>query len=387
LENLESARMTRVELLEADAGMATTNQRLVDFQQLVAHLSERSERISDVVQLIEGVSSQTQLLALNASIEAAHAGAAGKGFAVVADEVRKLSESVGQAADDISQNLGGMLQDVQQTSQGIQDLTVDFRGTSAILGRASEHFAKLVLEFEENTSQLSGATAAVEGISGTSVEIHHQAKAIQNLSLEAQQRLQDSTHLSGDMNRATEKLLELVSRFRTGTGELEAVIQRATHWRDAMQDRMRHLSGRGIDVFDRAYKPVPHTDPQKYLTCYSDLFTRELQAMVDEARKDLASNYAVPVDVNGYLPVHHSEVSMAMTGDPKVDLLKSRHQRIFFHVETEKRRVKNTEPFLLQTYMRDTGEILNDLSMPIHIGGRHWGAIVTGFKPERFIQA
>jgi methyl-accepting chemotaxis protein len=70
-----------------------------------------------------------------------------------------------------------------------------------------------------------------------------------------------------------------------------------------------------------------------------------------------------------------------------VDLLKSRHQRIFFHVETEKRRVKNTEPFLLQTYMRDTGEILNDLSMPIHIGGRHWGAIVTGFKPERFIQA
>jgi methyl-accepting chemotaxis protein len=48
--------------------------------------------------------------------------------------------------------------------------------------------------------------------------------------------------------------------------------------------------------------------------------------------------------------------------------------------------VRNTEAFLLQTYMRDTGEILNDLSMPIYIKGEHWGAIVNGFNPERFIQ-
>jgi methyl-accepting chemotaxis protein len=75
-----------------------------------------------------------------------------------------------------------------------------------------------------------------------------------------------------------------------------------------------------------------------------------------------------------------------MTGDPRVDLLKSRHQRLFFGVETERRRARNTETFLFQTYMRDTGEILNDLAMPIHVGGQHWGAIVTGFTPERFIQ-
>jgi methyl-accepting chemotaxis protein len=387
LENLESARMTRVELLEADAGMATTNQRLVDFLELVARLSERSERISDVVQLIEGVSSQTQLLALNASIEAAHAGAAGKGFAVVADEVRKLSESVGQAAEEISQNLGGMLQDVHQTSQGIQDITVDFRGTSAILGRTSEHFAKLVCEFEENTSQLSGATTAVEGISGTSVEIHHQAKDIQSLSLEAQQRLQESTRFSGDMNRATEKLLELVSRFRTGTGELEAVIQQATHWRDAMQARIQELAERGINVFDRDYRPVPNTNPQKFLTTYATAFGKELQPLFDEARKELGSIYAVALDTNGFLAIHHSGVSEPLTGDFKVDVVSSRHLRLYFNVDTEKRRSRNTEPFLFQTYMRDTGEILNDLSMPIQVQGKHWGAMVTGFNPERFLQA
>jgi methyl-accepting chemotaxis protein len=386
LENLEAARMTRTELLEADASMATTHRRLTEFSELVVRLNERSERIIDVVQLIEGVSEQTKLLALNASIEAAHAGEAGKGFAVVAEEVRKLSGNVGEAAEEISRNLGDMLQEVELTSQGIQEITADFQGTSGILGRASEHFGKLVRDFEENSAQLTGATSAVGSISGTSVEIHQQARDIQSLSVTAEGRLQESTRFSGDMNRATERLLELVSRFRTGTGELESVIQRTYRWRDAMEARIQELAARGVDVFDQSYRPVPDTNPQKFTTSYAAVFARELQPLFDEARRDLGSIYSVALDVNGYLATHHSGVSEPMTGDPQVDVLKSRHQRIYFTVETEKRRARNTEAFLFQTYMRDTGEILNDLALPIRIGGRHWGAMVNGFNPERFLQ-
>lgn len=386
LENLDAARMTRTELLEADASMATTHRRLTEFSELVVRLNERSERIIDVVQLIEGVSEQTKLLALNASIEAAHAGEAGKGFAVVAEEVRKLSGNVGEAAEEISRNLGDMLQEVELTSQGIQVITADFQGTSGILGRASEHFGKLVRDFEENSAQLTGATSAVGSISGTSVEIHQQARDIQSLSVTAEGRLQESTRFSGDMNRATERLLELVSRFRTGTGELESVIQRTYRWRDAMETRIQELAARGTDVFDQSYRPVPDTNPQKFTTSYAALFARELQPLFDEARRDLGSIYSVALDVNGYLATHHSGVSEPMTGDPQVDVLKSRHQRIYFTVETEKRRARNTEAFLFQTYMRDTGEILNDLALPIRIGGRHWGAMVNGFNPERFLQ-
>lgn len=386
LENLDAARMTRTELLEADASMATTHRRLTEFSELVVRLNERSERIIDVVQLIEGVSEQTKLLALNASIEAAHAGEAGKGFAVVAEEVRKLSGNVGEAAEEISRNLGDMLQEVELTSLGIQEITTDFQGTSGILGRASEHFGKLVRDFEENSAQLTGATSAVGSISGTSVEIHQQARDIQSLSVTAEGRLQESTRFSGDMNRATERLLELVSRFRTGTGELESVIQRTYRWRDAMETRIQELAARGTDVFDQSYRPVPDTNPQKFTTSYAAVFARELQPLFDEARRDLGSIYSVALDVNGYLATHHSGVSEPMTGDPQVDVLKSRHQRIYFTVETEKRRARNTEAFLFQTYMRDTGEILNDLALPIRIGGRHWGAMVNGFNPERFLQ-
>ena len=384
-DNLDTAKLTRRELIEADTGMTATNARLVVFSDLVGRLEERSGRISDVVKLIEDVAGQTKLLALNASIEAAHAGDVGKGFAVVAEEVRKLSENVGEAAEDISQNLGAMLEDVEQTSVGIREITRDFQGTTTILARVSDHFSRMIVEFEANSAQLTNASAEVEGISVTSGEIHLQAQDIHTTSKDSARRLEDATRFCSEMNLSTETLLEQVSAFRTGRGELEAVIGIATRWRDAMQDRILELSNRGVNVFDQNYRPVPDTDPQKFLTAYTEVFGRELQVMFDEARRELSSNYSVALDLNGYVATHHTDVARPMTGDPKVDLLMSRHQRIFFTLDSEKRRARNTQTFLLQTLLRDTGEILFDLSLPIHIGGRHWGALINGFKPDRFL--
>ena len=385
-ENLALAQAAQEDLHQADAGMAATSQRLLAFAEHVARMNERSERISDVALLIEGISEQTALLALNATIEAAHAGQAGRGFAVVAEQVRKLSDRAKQAANEISHNLGEMLQDVASTAQGIQEITADFQGTTAVLNRTSEHFGMLVKEFEENTGQLTGTTTALEGIVGTSQGIHDQACSIHELSLEAQARLGDSTQCSLGMNHATEKLLEVVSRFRTGSGELEAVLDKAAGWHRLMEDRITALQAKGLNLFDRNYRPVPGTVPQKFTTSYTSHMPGALQALFDEARQDLGATYAVAVDVNGYLAVHHSGVSEPMTGDPVLDRLQSRQERLYFDSDCEKRRATNTHPFLLQTYMRDTGEILSDLSIPIQVQGRHWGAMVMGFKPERFLE-
>ncbi|MDP3638881.1 MAG: methyl-accepting chemotaxis protein, partial [Azonexus sp.] len=73
--------------------------------------------------------------------------------------------------------------------------------------------------------------------------------------------------------------------------------------------------------------------------------------------------------------------SNAPTGDPAVDLVKCRHKRIF-NDPVGLKLAKNQKSSLFQTYVRDTGEILNDLSMPIVIGGRHWGAVRIGFKAD-----
>ncbi|MFY0676937.1 MAG: hypothetical protein JXR18_06610 [Neptuniibacter sp.] len=61
--------------------------------------------------------------------------------------------------------------------------------------------------------------------------------------------------------------------------------------------------------------------------------------------------------------------------------------RIFFDTRSEQRRATHTQPFLLQTYVRDTGEILNELSIPAYLDGQHWGALIVGFDPNVLLNA
>jgi len=110
-----------------------------------------------------------------------------------------------------------------------------------------------------------------------------------------------------------------------------------------------------------------------------------LQKKIDELRQKIGAIYSLPVDINGYLPCHHAEFSNAMTGNYDVDILKSRHMRIYANSSAEKRRATNTKPFLLQAYVRDTGEVLNDLSLPIYVNGKHWGALIIGLTPDKLL--
>jgi methyl-accepting chemotaxis protein len=95
--------------------------------------------------------------------------------------------------------------------------------------------------------------------------------------------------------------------------------------------------------------------------------------------------FAVIVDNNGYLPVHNTKFSKPLTGNKEVDFVGNRARR-FFKSPPELRSARNTEPFLLQTYLRDTGELMCDLALPIFIDGRHWGAIRVGFDSATVLE-
>lgn len=135
-------------------------------------------------------------------------------------------------------------------------------------------------------------------------------------------------------------------------------------------------------LFDTFYIPIPNTDPQKYRTQYDSLSDGVVQPLIDAVlERDKRLVFVVIVDRNGYLPTHNSRFAQPLTGNPEVDAKANRTKRIF-NDRTGLTAARNTEPFLLQRYSRDTGEEMSDLSMPIVIQNRHWGALRVGYRQK-----
>ena len=132
-------------------------------------------------------------------------------------------------------------------------------------------------------------------------------------------------------------------------------------------------------LFDTFYIPIPNTDPQKFHTQY-DRYTDEtiriiLDQYLDESKR---IKFVVAVDRNGYLPTHNTKYSKPLTGKGDYDTKHNRTKRMF-NDRTGLAAARNQEKFLLQRYSRDTGEVMMDLSVPIYIEGKHWGAIRIGY--------
>lgn len=135
-------------------------------------------------------------------------------------------------------------------------------------------------------------------------------------------------------------------------------------------------------LFNFNYRQVPNTDPPKYTTGFDDFTDRVLPEIQEPILQENAGIvYAGAVDVNGYFPTHNLKFSKPLTGNPDVDLAANRTKRIF-NDYTGARCGSNTERFLLQTYKRDTGEVMHDLSSPIYVNGKHWGGFRIGYAPE-----
>ena len=121
-------------------------------------------------------------------------------------------------------------------------------------------------------------------------------------------------------------------------------------------------------MFDTFYIPIPNTSPQKFHTQYDALSDTVIQRILDKYLvKDPRIAFVVAVDRNGYLPTHNAKA-------------RARSKRLF-NDRTGLAAARNTQPFLLQKYSRDTGETMYDLSVPIFVHKRHWGALRIGYQP------
>ncbi len=382
--NLNKVRISFKELETVAQKVAAINRTVTSFGETIDELNRNSGSIMDIIAVINEMSDQTNLLSLNATIEAARAGEHGKGFAVVAEEVRNLAKQIKPATEDISNKINNMIAIVNKTkseSNTIIDASMEVNNT---VSDTAANFKGMIGDFEETNDQLLKISAAIEELSLTNNEVNEKVGNINVLSHEVFTDMETSGKTVGGLTEITEKMQEMVAGYRTGMGMLDNIIPMVQRHRDHVQDVLHRISKKGINVFDENYKAIPNTKPQKLTCAYTEAIVKELQDYVDKILKEIPGCiYSIPVDRKGYLAVHHSHVSKPLTGKYDVDLLQSRNMRFFFDTQCDIRRATNkTSPMLFQTYMRDTGEVLNDLSMPITVNDRHWGGFIVGLKPE-----
>jgi methyl-accepting chemotaxis protein len=134
-------------------------------------------------------------------------------------------------------------------------------------------------------------------------------------------------------------------------------------------------------LFSFFYYPIPKTDPSKFNTDWDQLSDRDLLAIEEAVLvKSATILYAIVCDKNGYVPTHNQRYSLPLTGNPASDLLNNRTKRLF-QDRTGFAAARNEAPFLIQRYQRDTGEVLAEVSVPLYVNDKHWGAIRLGYRP------
>jgi methyl-accepting chemotaxis protein len=162
------------------------------FSTTVTGLKENSENIRNILNMVEEFSDQTNLLALNAAIEAARAGEAGRGFAVVADEVRSLSVKVNDATRQISDFINQMNTLVGETNQESEQLIEHSKGAEQAISITSDGFMTMSQEFERNQAQLEDIVSAVRQLETTQNNTHQTVLQIVELGQHAKIQIDDA---------------------------------------------------------------------------------------------------------------------------------------------------------------------------------------------------
>jgi methyl-accepting chemotaxis protein len=180
----------------------------------IHNLGKSSDQIGEIIGVIDHIADQTNLLALNAAIEAARAGEQGRGFAVVADEVRKLAEQTTKATKQIT----GMIQQIQTDShnavRSMSDATKQVDAGIALTDRAGTSLHEIVEISQKVTHMVTQIAVANEEQSSTSEEISKNMEAIASVTQQTASGTQQIARAAEDLNRLTETLQQLVNQFK-----------------------------------------------------------------------------------------------------------------------------------------------------------------------------
>ncbi|MGE5490940.1 MAG: methyl-accepting chemotaxis protein [Actinomycetota bacterium] len=186
-----------------------------DASRTVAGLGSKSQEIDAIVRSIKDIADQTNLLALNAAIEAARAGEQGRGFAVVADEVRKLAERTAKSTDEIAGMIGGIQHETQSAVLTMERSVTQVSTGVSLVASAGDNIAKIKDESAQVAHAVSAISDALAEQSAASGDI---SRNVETIAAQAESNSEHASHTAvaaNQLEKLAESLNGKVSRFRT----------------------------------------------------------------------------------------------------------------------------------------------------------------------------
>jgi methyl-accepting chemotaxis protein len=194
--------------------MQSIKQTVTDTAQSVEELGKRGEQIGQIIAVINDIADQTNLLALNAAIEAARAGEHGRGFAVVADEVRKLADRTTKATDEIAHSITAIQTETKQAvdrmSKGTDQVTKGVERAS----HAGESLQQIVSSARAVAEMIQSIAAAADQQSTASTQVANNIENISSVTRQTSQGASQAAEASGQLSAKAEQLQHLVKQFK-----------------------------------------------------------------------------------------------------------------------------------------------------------------------------
>ncbi len=438
----ETSKKTSLYCVE---GQNVSAAALKSAQELSVHMEHTFERISSLVKNIQGVSEisktiqdvalQTKLLSFNASVEAARAGEHGKGFSIVAREIQKLGENTARETKTIMDLLEKINHDLDPSSEALT-ISKKLAASSSLQSiELNSFFEKISQSVIEVTNQLQSiAESCVE--QKTSIDITYESmKETQQHAKEVERNTEELDRHTKNLSNISETAFTIFGKYDVGTF-FNQTVQRAhdlvkkhehiilqvinegkCQLSDVLNYDYIEINANHFQLVSHLFKihkaPFEGFNPPKYIKKYEPLVDLKLQNICEDILQiDKRYKFIIFVDINCHATTHNKIFSQDWSGNYEADFLNNRIKRFFDnnevllrasrvglknqekiparasramfmqHSGNLKMTPENKNSYLVQTYTRDTGEVMSVLSMPTFVKSERVGAILFGWVDD-----